>query len=264
MKKTLLLLILTGLLMCSCNSKKSVSTASGTNDNSYYNQAKTFLAAAQYNRGIDAIDRAIEANEKEHLEELFFLKGFILHAYGETTDARSAYQEVLDMKNVYSPYKKLAKQLLELNIEEEKWRKKRMETKEEDKTFTEEQIQEVSPEDLPFKPVEKLPRFTSCPESNNIEVKNCFNEVIKNHLVRNYNTDIGNMFGVYNKVRTYVTFKVDVDGKIIDMSGRSKSRFLSLEAKRVLFTLPEMVPGEQDGKNVVVSFTIPVTFAPIQ
>ncbi len=264
MTKHLFFIITIVAVLSSCKSKSSISNSSNSIDSSFYQKAKEFLAAAQYNRGIDAIDRAIEANEVDHLEELYFLKGFILHAYGETTDAREAYQQVIDMEKAYSPYRDQAMDLLALNIEEEKWKKDKIASEQERKeTFTDEEIEEMDADDLPFKAVEKLPRFTSCPDGSMIEVKQCTNDVIKKHLMRNYNSDIGNTFGVYQKVRTYISYKVDADGKLIDIQGRSQSRFLTLEAKRVIYTLPKMLPGKVDGKNVTVPFAIPVTYAPM-
>ncbi|AGC78188.1 hypothetical protein LX97_03014 [Nonlabens dokdonensis] len=264
MKKQLFFITLFAIALSGCKSKSNISNTTGVVAVTNYENAKRYLANAQYDQGLDAIEKAIDENERTHLDELYFLKGFILHAYGETTDARLAYQQVIDMEKAYSPYKTKALQLLELNIKEEKWRKENEQNKDEKETFSKEEVEKMDAKTLPFQPVDELPRFTSCPEATNMEVKKCFNEVIRDHLVANYNSEIGNIFGIYEKVRTYISFKVDIDGQLIDLQGRSQSRFLTLEAKRVIFTLPKMLPGRADGKNVKVPFAVPVTYAPIE
>lgn len=60
----------------------------------------------------------------------------------------------------------------------------------------------------------------------------------------------------------YVGFVVRSDGSIDDVAVRKEvNEFLDAEAVRVISEMPDWVPGEQDGKKVSVSYTIPIRFA---
>jgi protein TonB len=59
----------------------------------------------------------------------------------------------------------------------------------------------------------------------------------------------------------YVKFTVNKDGSIGDAKIRkSVSESLDKEALRVVKMMPKWIPGEQDGKKVRVSFTLPISF----
>jgi TonB family protein len=66
--------------------------------------------------------------------------------------------------------------------------------------------------------------------------------------------------GIQGKV--YVTFVVSKDGKVINPKIiRSASPRLDKEALRVIGSMPKWIPGKQKGKNVDVSYTLPISFA---
>ena len=61
--------------------------------------------------------------------------------------------------------------------------------------------------------------------------------------------------------RVVVTFVVNTDGSISDAKvARSVSEELDAEALRVINAMPKWTPGKQNGKDVRVKFTLPVTF----
>ena len=61
--------------------------------------------------------------------------------------------------------------------------------------------------------------------------------------------------------RVIVTFVVGKDGSISDAKVmRSIDPLLDAEALRVISSMPNWIPGKQDGKPVAVKYTIPVTF----
>jgi protein TonB len=65
--------------------------------------------------------------------------------------------------------------------------------------------------------------------------------------------------GIQGKV--FVTFVVTKDGKVINPKViRSTNPSLDKEALRVVGTLPKWTPGKQKGKNVDVSYTMPISF----
>ena len=65
--------------------------------------------------------------------------------------------------------------------------------------------------------------------------------------------------GIQGKV--YVNFVVDKDGSITNARiARGVDRSLDQEALRVVNTLPKWKPGQQRGKPVKVSYTVPINF----
>ena len=61
--------------------------------------------------------------------------------------------------------------------------------------------------------------------------------------------------------KVYITFVVSKEGKVIDPKvARGVSPSLDAEALRVVNTLPIWTPGKQEGKNVSVSYTVPIQF----
>ncbi|MBA4851303.1 energy transducer TonB [Emticicia sp. BO119] len=61
--------------------------------------------------------------------------------------------------------------------------------------------------------------------------------------------------------RVYMSFIVEKDGSITDVQIAKGVGFgLDEEATRVVKLMPKWIPGKQNGRNVRVKFTIPVTF----
>ena len=62
--------------------------------------------------------------------------------------------------------------------------------------------------------------------------------------------------------QAYVNFTIEKNGKITDVKilGGSADKRCKKEAARVIESMPEWKPGEQGGKRVRVSYTIPVRF----
>lgn len=62
--------------------------------------------------------------------------------------------------------------------------------------------------------------------------------------------------------RVIVSFVVDTEGKVRDAKVlRGVTEALDAEALRVISNSPDWTPAKQDGKNVAVTYSIPVTFA---
>jgi len=259
MKNLYYLFIITVLLVSSCQPKSNVVTKTNGSERTTYEKAKHYLSESEYHKGLDAINLAIQEKDQEHLEELYYLKGFIHHAYGETTDARAAYQYVIDQNKAYSLYKNKAEQLLALNLAEEEFQEEiRLKQAEIFKNKDNKQLNDDS-----YLVVEKQPRFPNCPETTQIEIQKCSSQMVQEHIIRTYDVGLGNTFGVYEKVSTYVYYTIDTEGNVASITARGMNTFLSLEAKRVIFSLPQMIPGESRGEKVTVPFSVPVTYNPI-
>ena len=127
------------------------------------------------------------------------------------------------------------------------------------KTFEEiEEIQEteVIIESVSFMKIEKAPTFPGCDAGD----KDCFSLMVQKHFAANFDADMPNKLGLSaGKKRVFVGFKVDVNGAVVGVKVRAPHPKLTAEVLRVMRSLPKMVPGQQDGKPVAVSFTIPFT-----
>jgi len=62
--------------------------------------------------------------------------------------------------------------------------------------------------------------------------------------------------------QAYVNFTIEKNGKITDVKvlGGSADKFCKKEAQRVVESMPKWKPGEQRGRKVRVSYTLPVRF----
>ena len=61
--------------------------------------------------------------------------------------------------------------------------------------------------------------------------------------------------------KVFVTFVVDTDGKITDVSlMRKVFPSLDAEAVRVISAMPNWIPGKQKGQVVRVKYTVPIMF----
>ncbi|REE27677.1 beta-lactamase regulating signal transducer with metallopeptidase domain [Winogradskyella pacifica] len=120
--------------------------------------------------------------------------------------------------------------------------------------------EEVEIVEVPFSVVEETPTTIDCQDlESNKDRKNCFNSFVNKHIAKNFNTSIGDSLSPGRK-RVFVQFKIDKDGTVKHIVARGPSPELEIEAKRVIATLPQFIPGKQKGKVVVVPFSVPIVF----
>jgi bla regulator protein BlaR1 len=118
-----------------------------------------------------------------------------------------------------------------------------------------EKIENIS-ESVSFMKIEKGPTFPGCDFGD----KDCFSKNIQKHFSRNFDSKLPNGLGLSaGKKRVFIGFKVDVNGDVVDVKVRAPHSEIKEEALRVMSSLPKMIPGEQDGVKIVVSYTIPFT-----
>lgn len=60
--------------------------------------------------------------------------------------------------------------------------------------------------------------------------------------------------------RVFVYFIIDENGGIMNVNARSSNAALEEEAIKATHKLPTLIPGQQKGKNVRVSYTFQITF----
>ena len=74
-----------------------------------------------------------------------------------------------------------------------------------------------------------------------------------------FNTKVENK-EISGKQRIAVKFKIDNTGKVTNVEARSEFKELENEAVRVISSLPQMLPGEHEGKKVGVQYSLPIIF----
>ena len=114
--------------------------------------------------------------------------------------------------------------------------------------------------ELPFANIDKVPTYPGCEGLSNEASRKCFTEKVANFVVQNFNSKISKDSGISGNQRILVHFNISDTGKIENVKAKSQHRELIDEAIRVVETLPDMIPGEHEGKKVTVEFALPIIF----
>ncbi|GAA4275045.1 M56 family metallopeptidase [Aquimarina gracilis] len=112
--------------------------------------------------------------------------------------------------------------------------------------------------EIPFVHLEKVPGYPGCEGLTNTEAKKCFTKSIQNHVAKEFNVKA--VEGLEGTQRVYVRFKINETGNVVDIQARGPKKELEDEAIRVIKTLPQMTPGEQEGKVVNVMYSLPIVY----
>ena len=129
----------------------------------------------------------------------------------------------------------------------------------EDLDISDEHIEELV--EVPFSVVEQAPIFPGCEdESTNKARKKCMKDAISKFIKRRFNPNIGADLGLTGRQRINSIFRIDTGGNIIFIQSRGSHPRLSEEADRIISLLPQMIPGKQRGKAVIVPYSLPIIF----
>ncbi len=118
--------------------------------------------------------------------------------------------------------------------------------------------------EIPFVVVENVPIYPGCDEKqSNTYLKRCMSSKIAALVGSEFDLSLASKLGLpAGYVRINTTFKIDRDGKIIQIQARAAHPELEKEAERVLALLPDMIkPGIHKGQPVVVPYSLPIKFA---
>ena len=113
---------------------------------------------------------------------------------------------------------------------------------------------------VPSEVIESVPIFPGCNRGSDKKKRKCMSEKIAKFVESKYNTDIAVDLGLTGRQRISVIFKIDTLGNITGVRARAPHRRLEKEAVRVIKLLPKMKPGIQNGKPVIVPYSLPMTF----
>lgn len=114
---------------------------------------------------------------------------------------------------------------------------------------------------FPFEILENPPLFPDCDNKTGKEAKDCFIEKMNQHVRENFIYPAeAKKENIKGKVSVLLT--IEVDGKSsCRVRGPKGCELLEEEAKRIMNLLPTFIPGEKEGKKVVVTYAIPIMFA---
>lgn len=120
-------------------------------------------------------------------------------------------------------------------------------------------IEEVLP--LDYQLVEKAPHFSNCTSSDNKSLIRCLETGIFDHIKENFKyPKQEKQLKIEDKV--LINFVFSKNGYVKDLKVlRGKNKNLIREAKRLIKSIPKVIPGKQRGNFVDVSFTIPIQFS---
>lgn len=114
-------------------------------------------------------------------------------------------------------------------------------------------------EEVPFASIDQAPVFPGCEEEE--DTKACFKNKIKEHVKQNFDITISEGLEIDSEYkRVFVLFKIDENGAVVNVRSRGPHKIIEKEAIRVIKSLPQMKPGEHNGKKVNVKYTLPITF----
>ena len=111
-----------------------------------------------------------------------------------------------------------------------------------------------------FDVVDRVPIYPGCDNLSNAELKKCLTQSITDHVIEHFNTEAADKLNLIGKQRMHVIFKIDEDGSVKDISVKSRYSELAAEVTRVMNTLPKMQPGQHKGRNVTVSYALPIIY----
>ncbi|MBK5212118.1 MAG: energy transducer TonB [Flavobacteriaceae bacterium] len=139
---------------------------------------------------------------------------------------------------------------------EAKQDKKIVEVKEIKEEVVEEEIA-----DVPFAVIENVPVYPGCEnEKGNDAKKKCMSAKISEFINKKFDTNLASDLGLEGRQRISVQFKIDKNGKVVDVRARAPHPRLEKEAVNVVQSLPDMTPGKQRGKPVGVLYSLPIVF----
>jgi hypothetical protein len=131
-----------------------------------------------------------------------------------------------------------------------------------EKTISQSELDSLSVESNSegFTIIENIPIYKGCKkEKDNTYKKKCMSEKIAQLFQDNFNTELHEESDlVPGMKRIFVEFQIDKDGTIINITARGADKYLEAEAIRVANLIPQMTPGMQKGKPVVVPFSLPL------
>ncbi|MEN2753593.1 TonB family protein [Capnocytophaga sputigena] len=121
-------------------------------------------------------------------------------------------------------------------------------------------VEDENPEIVvPFAVIEDKPLFQECKNVPRSEQMSCFKEHLDKHVKNNFRYPQAALdMGIEGRVN--VSFRINTDGTITILGVRGTDRILEDEAKRIISSIPKLIPGKQRDKPTAVTFAYPINF----
>lgn len=113
--------------------------------------------------------------------------------------------------------------------------------------------------ELPFAVIEDKPLFQECKNVPRSEQMSCFKEHLDKHVKNNFRYPQAAL-DMSIEGRVNVSFRINTDGTISILGVRGTDRILEDEAKRIISSIPKLIPGKQRDKPTAVTFAYPINF----
>lgn len=114
----------------------------------------------------------------------------------------------------------------------------------------------IEKEEVSFMLIDQAPTFPGCEEGD----KDCFSSSIQKHFVKHFDADLPNSLGLSKgRKRIFIAFNIDKEGNVVDVKARAPHKAIKEEVLAVMNSLPKVTPGEMNGENVIVKYSIPFT-----
>ncbi len=111
-------------------------------------------------------------------------------------------------------------------------------------------------EEFSFMKMDKTPVFPGCKNGDT----DCFSKELNAHFNENFNKNIMDKKFLSSGIKkVMVDFSIDVNGEIKDIKVKSYHIVIDNEVKRVINSLPKMIPGEKNGEIVKTMYRLPFT-----
>lgn len=118
---------------------------------------------------------------------------------------------------------------------------------------------ESIPDDVPINFVHEVPVFPGCERVPKDQRRACLEQKIRSFIANNQKfPDLAYANRLEGKV--WVEFLITNTGSIQIVQVRSPYPVFENEARRVISKMPKMIPGKQNGREIHVRYTIPITF----
>jgi bla regulator protein BlaR1 len=109
-----------------------------------------------------------------------------------------------------------------------------------------------------FATIEKAPVYPGCEGLDNEAAKKCFSQKISQFIGDNFKVDNIKDSGIIGRQKITTKFIINKEGKVVVKEIKANHPALEAAARLALNQLPEMIPGEQNGKKVAVEYTLPI------
>ena len=113
--------------------------------------------------------------------------------------------------------------------------------------------------EVPINQNVNVPVYPGCKGSESKKRK-CMSDKIAQFVYKKFRTKIAERHGLTGRQRIAVIFKIDKSGYVTDVRARASHPSLEQEAVRVVNLLPKMEPGLENGKPVIVPYSLPIIF----